>query len=251
MKFENQKMPRSHEKLQYLLLQIRDVEDPIRSQEVDGFAQCLACDVGRITCGDLLTGPPSLAVVRRHDVVFIGGSGRYSVVSDEPWLHRALDFLRELFESGTPVFASCWGFQAFSRALGGTVVRDARHAELGTRRVSLTTAGQYDPVFGSLQAEFLAQMGHEDSVTVLPEQATLLAVSDRANQAIGFADKPIYATQFHSELNRDGLLERVRAYPEYIQKITGETLDEFDRRCQDTPGAAALMRKFVKHVFDT
>ena len=244
-------MPRSHEKLSYLLLQIRDVDDPIRSGEVDSFAQTLGCDVGRIACGDLLERPPSLAVVRRHDVVFIGGSGRYSATSDEPWLHRTLDFLRDLFESRTAIFASCWGFQAISRALGGTVVRDSLHAELGTRSVSLTTAGRNDPVFGSLDAEFLAQMGHEDSVTILPEKATLLAVSDRANQAIGFADRPVYATQFHSELNRDGLLERVRTYPDYIQKITGETFDEFDRRCQDTPAAYLLMRRFVEHIFDT
>jgi len=249
MKFGKQKMPRSHEKLNYLLLQIRDIDDPIRSREVDSFSQSLGCEASRITCGDLLQGPPSLVVIRRHDVVFIGGSGRYSATSDEPWLHRTLDFLRELFESGTAVFASCWGFQAFSRALGGTVVRDSQHAELGTRSVSLTTAGKSDPVFGSLDKEFLAQMGHEDSVTILPENATLLAVSDRANQAIGFADRPVYATQFHSELNRDGLLERVRTYPNYIQKITGETLDEFDRRCQDTPAASSLMRRFVEHIF--
>jgi GMP synthase (glutamine-hydrolysing) len=250
MEFGKQKMPRSMEKLHYLLLQIRDVDDPIRSQEVDSFALCLGCDVGRISCRDLLAGPPSLADVRRHDVVFIGGSGRYSATSDEPWLHQTLDFLRELFESGTAVFASCWGFQAFSRALGGTVVTDPQHAELGTLSVSLTTAGSNDPVFGLPDVEFLAQMGHEDSVTMLPEEATLLAVSDRANQAIGFADRPVYATQFHSELNRNGLLQRVRAYPDYIHKITGETFEEFDRRCEDTPAASSLMRRFVEHVFD-
>ena len=93
----------------------------------------------------------------------------------------------------------------------------------------------------------------EDVDSLLLVQATIVLValiaSDRANQAIGFADRPVYATQFHSELNRDGLLERVRTYPNYIQKITGETLDEFDRRCQDTPAASSLMRRFVEHIF--
>ncbi len=166
-------------------------------------------------------------------------------------MHHTLDFLRELFDSGTAVFASCWGFQAFSRALGGTVVNDIQHAELGTRSVTLTPEGRADPVFGALDTEFLAQMGHEDCVTRLPENATLLATSDRANQAIGFPGRPVYATQFHPELSREGLLERVRAYPQYIRKITGESLEEFDRRCQNTPAATSLMLRFVDHVFGT
>ena len=38
-----------------------------------------------------------------------------------------------------------------------------------------------------------------------------------------FDRRPIYCTQFHPELNRSSLLERLQAYPKYVRTITGVT----------------------------
>ena len=67
-----------------------------------------------------------------------------------------------------PAFASCWGFQALARALGGEVVTDLVRAEVGTFEIQLTAAGRSDPLFGPLGERFLAQLGHQDVVTRLP-----------------------------------------------------------------------------------
>jgi GMP synthase (glutamine-hydrolysing) len=182
-----------------------------------------------------------------YDAVFIGGSGRYSATTDEPWLLDSLGFLQDLAISGQPVFASCWGFQALSRALGGEVVHDLTHAELGTKVVSLTERGKTDPVFGSLVPTFPALMGHEDCVVRMPDQAELLAVSDRANQAFRLRGLPVYGTQFHPELTLDSYFERVRAYPTYIQKITGLELREFKELCSETPESGTLIGRFIDH----
>ncbi len=69
------------------------------------------------------------------------------------------------------------------------------------------------------------------------------------NQAFRFADKPIYATQFHPELSVENLIGRIRTYPEYAEKILGMTPDEFAETCRETPGAEHLMRRFVEEVF--
>ena len=116
-------------------------------------------------------------------------------------------------------------------------------------RLFLTEAGGADPVFSSLQQEFRAQMGHEDCVSALPEGATCLAYSHRnAHQAYRLEQAPVYCTQFHPELTREDLHLRVEAYPQYIERISGMTTDEFTATLSDTPEAAGLLQRFVETV---
>jgi len=237
-------------KLRFLLIQIRDAEDAMRGQEPGCFARVLGCDVEQIEPFYLLDAAPSRRDLDRVDMVLIGGSGRYSATSDGAWLVRGMEGLRLIHDLGKPTFASCWGFQAMARAMGGRVINDLSRAELGTHELRLTKAGREDPVFGPLGRVFLALMGHEDLVEELPVDATLLASTDLVtNQAYRFNDKPIYCTQFHPELNREAILQRVRAYPEYVERIAGMTVEEFDDQCEDTPLIEALLPRFVQQVF--
>ena len=68
------------------------------------------------------------------------------------------------------------------------------------------------------------------------------------NQAFRFPDKPIYCTQFHPELDRAALLERIRAYPWYAEKITGDPIDEFARKCHETTETDKLLGRFVHQL---
>ncbi len=236
--------------LRYLLLQIRNPGDPVAAQEVACFARVLGCAKEQIATGDLLAGRPSEAELSRADVVLIGGSGHYSAAGEGVWLDRTLDLLRDLYHTAKPTFASCWGCQAMARALGGQVINDPAHAELGTIELELSEAGRDDPVFGILPAEFTGQAGHEDSVLVLPEGTTLLASSRRvANQAYRFDGKPIYCTQFHPELNREEFLGRIACYPQYVERIARVPFATFAVACRDTPESEALLRRFVEVVF--
>ena len=90
---------------------------------------------------DLLATRPSPAQLDASDIVLLGGSGDYSATGEGEWLDRSLDVLCELVDRRQPTFASCWGFQAMARALGGTVVRDPDTAEVGTHQLFLTEAG--------------------------------------------------------------------------------------------------------------
>ncbi|MCA9132284.1 MAG: type 1 glutamine amidotransferase [Planctomycetales bacterium] len=234
---------------QFLLLQVRNADDPMRQQEVDCFARAMACDRGQIEVFDLLSGAPTPERLADVDMVLLGGSGDYSVAEGGPWLPPALRAMRELYELGKPTFASCWGFQAMAKALGGEVVSDMERAELGTIEVRLSEAGRQDPLFAPLGDRFLALMGHSDYVCRLPPQAVLLASSLKVeNQAFGFPGKPIYCTQFHPELNCAALLQRVRAYPTYIQSIAGCSYAEFAQECQETPAVEQLLGRFVHLV---
>ena len=235
--------------VRYLLLQIRNADDPMRRQELECFARAMQAEPSQFGTFDLLAGVPTTSHYEMFDVVLLGGSGHYSAAGEAAWLERTLEGLRQLHASGKPTFASCWGFQAFARAMGGEVVHDLSRAELGTKQIRLTEAGKADPLFGTLDAVFDGQMGHEDRVSVLPPGATLLASTDLVeNQAYRFDDRPIYCTQFHPELNRDNLMHRIRAYPSYIERVAGMTLAEFDQACHDTPATEALLPRFVHMV---
>lgn len=250
-------MKRPRAKLRYLLLQVRNPDDPMRQQEVECFARALGCPAERIEVMDLMgpecAAPDGATRLRRADVVLLGGSGDYSVPEGGPWLEPALDAMRGLHARRQPTFATCWGFQALARALGGDVVCAPDCAEVGTLRVRLTDAGRRDPVFGPLQhagATFLAHIGHQDVVTRMPEGAVLLAETDCAPHAYTFDGLPIYCTQFHPELNRATLLERVHQYPKYVEQITGLSLDDFAvQRAHEAPDAEALIGRFVDLVF--
>lgn len=235
----------------YLLLQIRNPDDPMRGHEVECFSRALQAAPNQIEVVDLLTERPSDIHFSGRDIVLLGGSGHYSAAGEGDWLERALDVLREVYERKQPTFASCWGFQAMARAMGGQVINDKERAEVGTHQLQLTSAGRDDPIFGPLGRKFAGQMGHEDRVAELPPRTTLLASSEQVtNQAYRFDDAPIYCTQFHPELQGADLLRRLEAYPEYVRLVTGLTPEKFAASVSDTPETEALLPRFVRHVLD-
>jgi GMP synthase (glutamine-hydrolysing) len=244
--------------LRYLLLQTRNAGDPMSPQEVLCFARALECEPADIEIFDLLSAVPSAAKLQEADMVLLGGSGHYSAASApiesgvadraqprNEWLERVFDSLRELHRLAKPTFASCWGFQAMARALGGECVNDLPNAELGTIDLMLTEAGCEDPLFSQLPQVFTAQAGHEDHVIALPADAVLLASSDQVReQAFRFIGRPIYCTQFHPELDRTSMLERVVAYPEYVERIARMPYDNFVHAVRETPEANSLLKRF-------
>lgn len=236
--------------LKYLLLQVRNPGDPMSHHEIVCFSDKLGCPEENIIVHDLISGRPPTRLLDRVDAVLVGGSGDYSVAEGGDWLPEAMSHFRELYELGKPTFASCWGFQAFAKALGGEVVTDLSRAEVGTHSFELTDAGRSDPVFGPLGSPFFGQSGHQDIVDRLPDMAVLLASSAIVeNEAFGFPGKPIYGTQFHPELDRAELIQRLAAYPEYVQNISGLNMDEFITSCREAHETTKLLGRFVKHVF--
>ena len=240
-----------NDKLRFLLLQVRDSDDPMRGQEVECFVRALRCDRSQVEAWDLLAGAPGARDLARADAVLLGGSGRYPPTSTDAWTEPVLETLREIHGRAKPTFASCWGFQAMARALGGKVLHDLTLAELGTHQLRLTEAGKGDPIFAPLGEVFMAQMGHEYRVAELPPGAVLLASTSLVeNQAYRFEGLPIWCTQFHPELNRSDLLERVATYPEYIYRIAKMPPERFNELIVDTPETEALLVRFARHVFD-
>ncbi|MFQ5738039.1 MAG: type 1 glutamine amidotransferase [Acidobacteriota bacterium] len=235
-----------------LLLQARHDDDPVKVEERRSFASKAGIPEERFTPHNLLGGPPSLHQVRSHDALMIGGSGDFYVSNgDLPQFPAVLDFLGELVAIGHPTFASCFGFQLLVKALGGEIVHDPDRMEVGTYELALTREGVKDPLLGSLPTRFLAQVGRKDRARLLPLSAVHLASSAQCPfHALRIPKQPIWATQFHPELNgRENRTRFLRYLKGYSSHLSPEEREEALQRFCESPETVSLISSFLKLVF--
>jgi GMP synthase (glutamine-hydrolysing) len=123
-------------------------------------------------------------------------------------LRRLLD---RLVERDFPFLGACYGVGTLGVHQGGVI--DRTYAEpIGSVTVSLTAEGLADPVLAGMPPHFDAFVGHKEACTVLPPTAVLLAGSATCPVQMFRVRQNLYATQFHPELDRAGIITRARVY---------------------------------------
>lgn len=116
-----------------------------------------------------------------------------------------------VIERQTPFLGCCYGVGTLGRAAGGVV--DTTYRELpGPIPVTVTEEGAADPLLEGMPGEFTAYVGHKEAVRELPPGAVLLASGQACPVQMFRVGEHLYATQFHPELDQDGLLERLAIY---------------------------------------
>ena len=133
--------------------------------------------------------------VDQYDLVVVLGAV-WSVYDDArigSWIHRELDFVRRVHDSGRPVLGVCFGGQVLSAALGGTVSR-APVPEFGWLGLDSDRPDDLSP------GPWF--QWHYDRFTV-PEGATEIARNRNGPQA--FCEGRSLGLQFHPEVD-SGLL---------------------------------------------
>ncbi len=227
-----------------LVVQVRRSLEAIRHER-----ECLEHRVDGVALleyHNLIDAPDlSWTQVRPFEALIVGGSGECTATEDYDFSKPLGDVVRRWIQESRPFLGSCWGHHFLARALGGEVVTDPETSEVGTFSVELEPAGRRDPLFSTLPRRFQAQMGHHDYVAELPEGTESLATSERCpNQALRVVGKPVYSTQFHSELGRREILERLRMYREgYLE---GSTIEELRRRVGPSPAVKPLIARFLR-----
>lgn len=209
--------PLSARSLRVLLIQARSAPRMVEQEQVCFSERCRMprdrFQIVNVARGDT----PTVDDLSPVDAVIIGGAGAYSATEDYDWTPVLLDFVRHVVDQEMPLFGSCWGHQVIARALGGRVVYDPEHSELGCGDVELTEAGLADPLFHRFPAHFRANMGHHDRVVDLPSGAIELADNELPYQAFRLEGLPVYGTQFHSELDAERERERILVYRKHYQ----------------------------------
>jgi GMP synthase (glutamine-hydrolysing) len=221
-------MSPSHADLRILLLQARNSED-MEVQEQSCFLERCRIELHQLdslNLGRTNSLPDLSTALDGYDAFFIGGAGEYSAAEDYVWMNFVLDLIRDAYDRHLPTFGSCWGHQLIARALGGRVEHDADRAEMGCHHVDLTEAGKADILFRDFPPSFMANMGHHDRVVELPDCAIELANNrTQPNEAFRIKDRPMYGTQFHSELDAHRERERLIRYRQYyLEQLPSEEM---------------------------
>lgn len=147
--------------------------------------------------------PPGPEALAGYDAVFLTGSPLH-VYCDIPPVRRHLDFMRDVFRSGTPSFGSCAGLQVAVAAAGGVVRPMPRRTEAGiARRITRTEAGRNHPLLAGRPAAWDAFTIHGDEVEQLPPGGAVLATNSacRVQAAEIRHDRGVFwGVQTHPEL---------------------------------------------------
>ena len=177
----------------------------------------------------------------RTDLIVALG-GPLSANDDFPALVQERELLAEACRNGIPVFAVCLGAQLLCRALGGQV-RPTGGYQFGLRKISVTEAGDADPVFGKVLVPLVPTL-HGECFSI-PEGATRLAeghilLRDGAYLKINMAFRAgnCYAFQFEPQLTCDELAVWNRElYDDYL--LMGDNFNPAEE-------AARNLREFAK-----
>jgi GMP synthase (glutamine-hydrolysing) len=117
---------------------------------------------------------------------------------------------------------------------------------VGPLSIELTDEGLADPLLAGLPRRFTAYGGHKEAVRVLPPEAVLLATSEASPVQMFRLRTNLYATQFHPELDLDGIVERVRVYKSYGYFAPEEADDVVARSREATvTEPRRILRNFV------
>lgn len=180
------------------------------------------------------------------DAVIIGGAGIHSVTREYPFSAALADLVRRLVDARTPLFGCCWGHQFIAQALGGRVERDEARGETGSHEVELTEGAGGEPLLEGTPRRFVALMGHNDHVVELPPGGVELARTGvSANQMLRIEGAPVYGAQFHPEMTRESLIERLGVYREHYLRA-GEDFDALCAALRPAEHTRGMLRRFLE-----
>lgn len=182
------------------------------------------------------------------------GGGPYNV-SDDPegksTTQRRVEaelaaLLAQVIEQDFPFLGCCYGVGTVGAAVGAVI--DRSHSEpVGGVTVDLTDEGHRDPLFAGLPDTFAAFGGHKEAASVLPDGVVRLATSADCPVQAFRVGANVYATQFHPELDLDGICTRIDVYKDYgyFAPETAESLKDAARQ-RPVTHPMKILRRFAQ-----
>ena len=188
-----------------------------------------------------------------YSAVLMGG-GPYNVSDDEktkPPEQKKFEIelqplMTQMIERDFPFLGACSGISQLSKHLGGTISKERYAETVKATTITLTEEGIVDPLLKGLPRSFRAFGGHKESCQDVAPNAVLLASSEICPFHIIRVRNNLYATQFHTELDKEGLALRIRFYknlgyfpPEDAEKL----IEASEKEIITVPGT--ILSRFV------
>ncbi len=154
--------------------------------------------------------------------------------------------LQEVVARDFPFLGACYGVGTLGVHVGATI--DRTYAEpISVVPATLTEDGTSDPLMAGMPETFHAFVGHKEAIRALPSTATLLASSPGCPVQAFRVRSNVYATQFHPELDLDGIILRIHAYATYgyfSPDEVDQVIDAVKREPVSEP--SRMLRNFVE-----
>lgn len=237
---------------EFVLLATRS-EPEVADAEYEAFVRFMGIPRERLRRVRLESAPmPELDLGSIAGIV-IGGSPFTS--SDPPETKSAVqvrveaeiaELLVDVTAHDVPFLGACYGVGTLGTFLGGVV--DTTYSEpVSAVPITLTEAGEADPLLAGMPSPFEAYVGHKEALRHVPPGCTLLASSPLAPVQMMRYGSNVYATQFHPELDAEGIVERLLAYRHHGYYHPDEVDDVVARvRAADVGHASRILARFAQ-----
>jgi GMP synthase (glutamine-hydrolysing) len=236
----------------FLLLASR-AEDAAAEDEYAAYLRYGGLEPGQLRRVRMESGPLPDLELSDYSAVIVGGS---PFTSSDPAEHKTetqhrverelSGLLDRIVAADFPFLGACYGVGTLGLHQGAVI--DRTYGEgLGGVSIELTAEGLRDPLLRGLPERFTAFTGHKEACTVLPAHAVLLASSAACPVHMFRIRTNLYATQFHPELDAEGLVTRIDIYRHagYFPPESAEMLMENARHFTATE-PMKILRNFVE-----
>ncbi|UXM91058.1 glutamine amidotransferase [Paenarthrobacter sp. JL.01a] len=201
----------------FLLLATR-AEDAAADDEYQAYLRYCGLDASQLVRVRLESNPMPPIDLADYSGVIVGGS---PYTSSDPVEDKSPDQIRveaelsalldRIVAEDFPFLGACYGVGTLGVHQGALI--DRRFGEpVGATEISLTLEGERDPLLQGVPSTFDAFVGHKEACSKLPGHAVLLASSAACPVHMFRIKNNLYATQFHPELDADGLITRINIY---------------------------------------
>ena len=235
----------------FLLLQSRS-EDEASDDEYQAFLKFGGLKPAELTRLRLDMGMrPQVALDDYAGVLMGGGAANFAYddaqKSPEQREFEAyiLPLVQRIVATDTPFLGACLGVGALVTALGGRTSFDYSEA-VGAVDIRLTPEAKNDQLLAGMPAEFRGFVGHKEGVVEPPSRCVVLARSSTCVQMLRVG-RNVYATQFHPELDADGLALRINIYKHagYFAPSEAQALIDVVRR-EHVTEPVKILQQFIK-----
>ena len=177
------------------------------------------------------------------DAYIVTGS-KIGVYEDLPWINKAKDLVRKLYDNKIPTIGICFGHQLIAESLGGKVVKaDDKGRGLGVQTWDIKSKPEWMGDF--LSASLSLNACHQDQIIELPGNSELIAGSDFCPIA-GFQIGTMLGIQGHPEFNKEYTKYLFDKYEDTLDLETKNiTLDSFEKTA-DSKIVGAWMLDFIQ-----
>ncbi|WP_137817765.1 amidotransferase [Pseudomonas sp. 2FG] len=180
----------------------------------------------------------------RYDAYLVTGSKADSFGTD-PWIHTLRTYLLERYERGDKLLGICFGHQLLALLLGGKSERSHQGWGVGTHRYQVAE----QPAWMSPAMDELTMLiSHQDQVTALPENATVIASSEFCPIAAYCIDDRVLCFQGHPEFVHDYSKALLEMRQQHLgEQIYQQGIASLQHEHQGATVAEWMMRFVAQH----